>query len=302
MKCEGQRSSPRGNHYLDYERTLSLGTCTAMFWRTFSDSGQHVTSAQLETRRNNLPQDNPTIEKLIHLALPVRLLHLQGGERGEMELTCTYDIHPRGARLRSIRDMKVGDLITIERGRMKSMCRVIWAADPDSVLKGQFTVECVTGSRTPWEDELRKMEEQFLPLIAGKANKNGVGVSRAGEQNRRRRPRYRVSGGADVMEIGGGSRMEGLLEQISEYGCLIRAGGILAPKSGLRLTLNVCDVSVALRGNVRYTSESQAMGVEFQEIRQGDRPLFDYVLEKLRKPRRDDFADLEVITEISAAQ
>ena len=62
----------------------------------------------------------------------------------------------------------------------------------------------------------------------------------------------------------------------------------------------MCDVSVALRGQVRYTTENRAMGVEFQEIRQGDRPLLDYVLNRLKKPRIEDFADLEVITEIPA--
>jgi hypothetical protein len=59
----------------------------------------------------------------------------------------------------------------------------------------------------------------------------------------------------------------------------------------------MCDVTVALRGHVRYTAENRAMGIEFQEIRQGDRPLLDYVLNQLKKPRTDDFADLEVITE-----
>ena len=39
------------------------------------------------------------------------------------------------------------------------------------------------------------------------------------------------------------------------------------------------------------------MGVEFQEIRQGDRPLLEYVLNLLKKPRKEDFADLEVIWE-----
>jgi hypothetical protein len=43
------------------------------------------------------------------------------------------------------------------------------------------------------------------------------------------------------------------------------------------------------------------MGVEFQEIRQGDRPLLEYVLNQLKKPRTADFADLEVITEHLAA-
>ena len=63
----------------------------------------------------------------------------------------------------------------------------------------------------------------------------------------------------------------------------------------------MCDVSIALRGHVRYTAENRAMGVEFQEIRQGDRPLLDYVLNRLKKPRVEDFADLEVITEQLAA-
>ena len=117
------------------------------------------------------------------------------------------------------------------------------------------------------------------------------------EQNRRRRPRFPVQGGADVAEIGGLSRVEGRLEQISEYGCLISASNLPVPGTSLRLVLNMCDVSVALRGHVRYTTEGRAMGIEFQEIRQGDRPLLDYVLNQLKKPRTDDFADLEVITE-----
>jgi hypothetical protein len=54
---------------------------------------------------------------------------------------------------------------------------------------------------------------------------------------------------------------------------------------------------VALKGHVKYTADNRAMGVEFQEIRQGDRPLLDYVLKQVRKIGRQDFADLEVVTE-----
>ena len=100
-----------------------------------------------------------------------------------------------------------------------------------------------------------------------------------------------------MAEIGGRSRVEGRLEQISECGCLISAGDLLTPGTALRLVLNMCDVSVALRGHVRYTAEERAMGVEFQEIRQGDRPLLEYVLNLLKTPRKEDFADLEVIWE-----
>jgi len=61
----------------------------------------------------------------------------------------------------------------------------------------------------------------------------------------------------------------------------------------------MCDISVALRGHVKYTAENRTTGVEFQEIRQGDRPLLDYVLDQLKKPRPEDFADPEVITDHS---
>jgi hypothetical protein len=259
-----------------------------------------VSEEALQQRQGAVPENGAPapIDKLIHLALPVRLIHMQNGERGGMEIACTYDIHPRGARLRSSREVTVGDLITIERGRSKSLCQVVWAADPDSALRGQFTVECVEGSKIPWEEELRQMEEQYLPVIAtGQDRTPTMTAFRRGGQNRRRAQRFHVEGEANLAELGGRSHGEGRLEQISEYGCLIRAGDLPATGTGLRLVLNMCDVSVALRGNVRYASQSRGLGVEFQEIRQGDRPLLDYVLNQLKKPRAEDFADLEVITE-----
>src|SRR5437764_565348 len=249
------------------------------------------------------PPEFASAGKLIHLALPVRLTHMQTEGRGPMELACTYDIHPRGARLLSSREVKVGDLVTVERGRHKSICRVVWRADSHSSLRGQFTVESVDG-KSLWEEELRQMEEQYLPVISSGPNKlTALNSFNRDGKNRRRRPRFAVEGCADLAEIGGESRVEGRLEEISEFGCLISAGDLLTPGTGLRLVLNMCDVSVALRGHVRYTSQNRAMGVEFQEIRQGDRPLLDYVLSRLKKPRREDFADLEVVTEglVSAA-
>jgi PilZ domain-containing protein len=247
-------------------------------------------------------QEAAPAEKLVHLALPVRLTHMQNGERGVLEMACTYDIHPRGARLLSFRDVKVGDLIRVERGRNKSICQVVWTADQDSPLRGQFTVECVEGNRTPWEEELRQMQEQYLPIIPdGLKKRPAMNTFGRSDHNRRRRPRFHVEGGADLLEIGARSSVEGRVEQISEYGCLVSASDLLVPGTSLRLALNIYDVSVALRGHVKYTAQNRAMGVEFQEIRQGDRPLLDYGLNQVRKQRTQNFADLEVITEPLAA-
>ena len=263
---------------------------------------QHLSEAGMRSRKDGARSSGAQVEKLIHLALPVRLVHMENGERSVLELACTYDIHPHGARLRSSRDLKVGDLVTVERGRTKSVCKVVWAAAQDSPLRGQFTVECVKGNRIPWEEELRQMEEHYLPVIPDwPTRKRCLNALPRESHNRRRRPRFAVKGGANLAEIGGRSRLEGRLEEISEYGCLISSGNLLTPGTALRLVLNMCDVSIALRGHVRYTQESRAMGVEFQEIRQGDRPLLDYVLQQLKKPRVEDFADLEVITAHLAA-
>ena len=237
-------------------------------------------------------------DKLIHLALPVRLTHMANGARGALEMACTYDIHPRGARLLSFRDVKVGDLVTVERGRNKAICQVVWTADPASALRGQFTVQCVEGSKTPWDDELRQMEEHYLPVIGnGELRRIAMNAYGRGEQNRRRRPRFFVEGEADVLEIGGRAHVEGRVEQISEYGCRIIANDLLVPGCGLRVVLNIYDLSLAVKGQVKYTTEDQGMGVEFREIRQGDRPLLDYVLKQVGKRRVPEFPRVEVVQE-----
>lgn len=240
-------------------------------------------------------------EKLVHLALPVRLIHMVNGERNTPEMACTYDIHPRGARLLSFREVKVGDLVTIERGRNRSVCRVVWTGDPTSPLRGQFTVECIEGGKTPWEEELRQAEEHFLPLLADAPYKPVTNHYRIGGQNRRRSPRFQVAGGVELSEIGGRSNVEGRLEQISAHGCIISASGLVAPGTGIRMVLDLYDVTVALKGDVKYTGRNGAMGVELREIRQGDRPLLEYVFSELKKPRKEDFADLEILTDSLAA-
>jgi hypothetical protein len=48
---------------------------------------------------------------------------------------------------------------------------------------------------------------------------------------------------------------------------------------------------------VKYLVDNLGMGVEFQQIRRGDRPLLSYVLSKLRSRRVEEFVDVEVVRE-----
>jgi PilZ domain len=222
--------------------------------------------------------------KMIHLALPVRWSFVGQEGRGSAEMACTYDIHKDGARLVGTRSANIGDLVVIERGRNKALCQVVWTADPASALRGQFAVQCVEG-KVPWEDELRQLEEQFEPMIID-TGAPARSFSQA-EKNRRRRPRFYVEGQAEVID--GVQHLAGEVQQISELGARIASKEALRPGTDFRLLLSVFDVSLALKAQVRNMASNLGMGVEFQEIRRGDRPLLNYVLGKLKGRKVEEF-------------
>jgi hypothetical protein len=248
----------------------------------------------LESNPNTSPADGLLTGKVVHLALPVRWSLVGQEGRGAAEMACTYDIHPHGARLLSAREVNIGDLVMVERGRNKAICQVVWAGDPASPLRGQFSVQCVEG-KTPWDEELRQMEEQYQPVILDALQRGSARGSGRPEANRRRRPRFYVEGEAEVID--GVQRVAGEVQQISEYGARIAATEMLRPGTDFRLMLNMFDVSVALKAQVKYLVNNLGMGVEFQEIRRGDRPLLSYVLSKLRTKRVEDFVEVEVVRE-----
>jgi hypothetical protein len=233
--------------------------------------------------------------KLLHMALPVRWSMVGQESRAAVQMACTYDIHARGARLLSSRAVNPGDLVLVERGRNKAVCRVIWTADPETSLRGQFTVECVE-PKTPWEDELRQMEEQYQPVSLDPAQSNQLsrGFSRP-NVNRRRRPRFYVEGQAEMID--GAERVAADVEEISEFGARLSAIDRLRAGSDFRLMLSIFDVSLALKAQVKYHNRGEAMGVEFQEIRRGDRPLLSYVLSRVGKRPVAEFARVEVVDE-----
>lgn len=246
----------------------------------------------MEAALNASVQNSQLTTKVVHLALPVRWCVIGQEGRTVPEMACTYDIYPQGARLVSSRDVGVGELLMVERGRHKAICQVVWAADPASALRGQFSVQCIEG-KTPWAEELRHFEEQYQPLIVeGQTRRAPSGVHSRPDANRRRRPRFYVEGQAEVIE--GVQRVAGEIQQISECGARLSAMEPLRPGTDFRLIMNVFDVSLALKAQVKYLVDNLGMGVEFQQIRRGDRPLLDYVLGKVKGKRVAEIARVEI--------
>ena len=182
--------------------------------------------------------------------------------------------------------MNTGDLVLVERGRNKAICQVVWSADPASALRGQFAVQCVEG-KTPGEEELQPMEEEFQPVILdGLERRTSRAVITRPDANRRRRPRFYVEGQVEVID--GVQHVAGEVQQIS-YGASPRRSRTNASRTDFRLMLNVFDVSVAVTAQVKYLVDNLGVGVEFQQIRRGARPLLDYVLSRLKSRRVEEF-------------
>jgi hypothetical protein len=240
---------------------------------------------------------NPSPErqnKRIHAALPIRVTYWDSENKPALEIACTYDISERGARVTGLRCVKgAGEIIAIERGRSKAFCRVVWVGEPNSELRGQIGIQCVEEDRTLWEAELRDMEEAYEPILLD------GGLKRAGtytsHERRRRRERYALEGAAELIKLGPNSiQTTATLKNMSEIGCLVSTKHVLLPGTELKLALNVGAYDLALKGQVRHGDQHVGLGIEFREIRKGERQILQFLMRKLAEKHLEDNLQFEV--------
>ena len=242
---------------------------------------------------------NPVTERLakrIHVALPIRVTYWDNGSKPCLEMACTYDISERGARVTGLRNVKAtGEIIAIERGRNKSFCRVVWIGEPNSELDGQIGIQCVESDRTMWEAELRDMEEVYEPILREKAVRRSNLFSGGSSNNRRRHERFDIEGLAELMKHGPNSASgEAALRNLSELGCLITTRHAVLPGTELKMVLNVGSYDLSVKGQVRHADHHVGLGVEFQEIRKGDRQILQFLLRKLAEQQLEESFELEL--------
>lgn len=224
-------------------------------------------------------------DKRIHVCLPIRVTYWGEDSKPRLEMACTYDISSHGARLTGLRCVKqAGEILAIERGKNKALCRVAWIGDPNSQLRGQVGVQCVEEGKILWESELRDLDEVYDVMV------QDVAVSRLNPKssigtlgtNRRRFERFPVEGTAELVGTGAnGKYLEGNVRNISEMGCLVTPKGIVNPGTEMKVVLCVSNYDLTLKGSVRHAKAEFGMGIEFREIRKGDRQLLQYLLQRL---------------------
>jgi hypothetical protein len=233
--------------------------------------------------QNLLKRSIDRTEKRIHVALPVRVTYFDEETKPRLEMACTYDISAHGARVTGLRCVKeAGEILVVERGRSKAYCRVVWIGESNSHLRGQVGIQCVEAEKTLWTAELRDMEQVYDPVIRDCTLHRSNSSSGTQSANRRRFQRFVAEGGAELLQKGStASHLEGELRDVSELGCLVTTQSLILPGTDLKLVLNVANYDLGVKGQVRHAALDVGLGIEFREIRKGDRAILQYLLKKL---------------------
>jgi hypothetical protein len=240
------------------------------------------------------PQLAERQSKRIQVALPIRVTSWDGAHKPALEIACTYDISARGARVTGLRCVQgTGEIIAIERGKSKAFCRVVWIGEPTSELRGQIGIQCLESDRRLWEAELRDMEEVYDPILVEGSGKRASTF--ASHERRRRRERFILEGQAELIKPGPNSiHARAALKNLSEIGCLVSTKQILLPGTELKLALSIGDYDLAVKGQVRHADPHVGMGIEFQEIRKGERQILQFLVRKLAEKYLEDSLQFEV--------
>jgi hypothetical protein len=253
------------------------------------------------SRINAVTQELPTslsdrTDKRIHVALPVRVTYFDNDSKPRLEMACTYDISAHGARVTGLRCVKeAGEIVVVERGRSKAYCRVVWIGQANSHLQGQVGIQCVEAQKALWTAELRDMEEMYDPMTRDSGIFGLDSTASAKKGNRRRYRRFATEGAANVLQKGSAAgHLEGGLKDVSEVGCLITTKSLILPGTDLKLVLTVSNHDLSFKGQARHAAPDVGLGIEFREVRKGDRAVLQHLLRKLAEKENETWGEVEV--------
>ncbi len=227
------------------------------------------------------------VERRVSVALPVRVTYYEEDSKPRLEMACTYDISSHGARLTGLRCVReAGEIVTIERGRSKAFCRVVWIGEANSHLQGQVGIQCVEAEKALWVAELRDME-QVYEAIRPEGRQPSLGLG-----NRRRHQRFCFPVNVELLQkTGSPNHLAGSLVDVSEVGCLVATKNVVGPGTDLKLVLRVANYDLAFKGLVRHAALEVGLGIEFREVRKGDRALLQHLLQKAQSQQQAEEED-----------
>jgi len=101
---------------------------------------------------------------------------------------------------------------------------------------------------------------------------------------KRKSPRYRCQGSAQLREIKSGVATWATFSDISMHGCYVEAAAGYAAGSALALTIEVNGFRVEARGEVRVNYPGLGMGISFTEVSDEDRARLRELVRSISQP------------------
>ena len=100
-------------------------------------------------------------EQRTRIALPVKVHTRDEHGRAVIEIACTMDITPKGARLSGVRCVThPGEVLQVERGKNKAFYRVMWVGERMTNREGQVGLQCIEPGAAIWDMDFLPSEDE----------------------------------------------------------------------------------------------------------------------------------------------
>lgn len=123
-------------------------------------------------------------------------------------------------------------------------------------------------------NHLRRLKGELAESAPANAAANhdarvAAAMAASGFEERRKSPRLRCSGSAEIRGGGGDARMWGTLTDVSLHGCYVEMSNTFPVDTVVDLVLRSCGIQIQAPGRVRASYPALGMGICFGEIEPG---------------------------------
>jgi hypothetical protein len=197
------------------------------------------------------------------VVLPVTVIR---NDRSEKQLAHTLDITSDSARLGGLYlPVEPGELIDLQRGRLRAKFYVFWVGAPNTMLAGQAGVRGLV-PKSMWGVEIP--DDTPDPIIDTQNARTGLPLVRAAHAStdRRWQTRHACQGGAVVRAAGLSHPMYAQVSDISASGVYLETPSVLPPNTELQVRMNIEGITMEVAAMVKSTDPSMGMGISFQKL------------------------------------
>ena len=219
-------------------------------------------------------------EERKRMVLPVKVHG--SNARGEpfSEMGCVTDISQNGARIEGAQCIKnVNEIITLEHQGARVQFRVAWVGEAGTRLAGTAGLQTLLPQKVMFGIELPPPgPDSFDPTIPHGVLDRPSGaierpsgiidrrvIERRHQQERRKSPRYKCTGSAEMRKDGAGLAIWGKVSDLCVGGCYVEISAPLPVDTPLDVILSVCDEQLRTRALVRSNHPGFGMGMRFVE-------------------------------------